>query len=63
MKTLPRLNIRLYRIKEDLDMRLAKAGPLGEQFTRELREVGRVSGIEVDALEAPHRAELRKALG
>ena len=63
MKALPRLNIRLYRIKEDIDTRLAKAGPLGEQFTRELREVGRVSGIEIGALAAPHRAELQKALG
>jgi hypothetical protein len=63
MKAVPRLSIRLYRIKEDVDIRLAKPGPLGEQFPRELREVGRVSGIKPAELASPLRAELRKALG
>jgi hypothetical protein len=63
MTALPRLNVRLYRIKEDVDVRLAKPGPLGEQFPRELREVARVTGIKVADLPAAHRTELRKALG
>jgi hypothetical protein len=63
MKALPRLNVRLYRIKEDVDVRVAPPGPLGEHFARELREVARVPGIKVETLEAPHRAELRRALG
>ena len=63
MRSLPRLNIRLYRVKEDVDVRLAKPGPLGAHFTRELREVGRVSGIKPATLAAPHRAQLKKALG
>ena len=63
MASLPRLNIRLYRIKEEVDARLATSGPLGDCFTRELREVGRVNGIKIEDLAAPHRAELRKALG
>jgi hypothetical protein len=60
---LPKLTIRLYRIKEDVDIGHAPPGPLGERFTRELREVGRVNGVRVEDLSAPHRAELRKALG
>ncbi len=63
MTALPRLNIRLYRIKEDVDVRLAKPGPLGEHFTRELREVGRVAGIKPATLAATDRAQLKKALG
>ena len=62
MKALPRLNVRLYRIKEDVDVRVAPPGPLGEHFARELREVARVPGIKVETLAAPHRAELKRAL-
>ena len=53
----------VYRIKEDVDVRVAPPGPLGEHFARELREVARVPGIKVETLAAPHRAELKRALG
>lgn len=62
MAALPRVNIRLYRIKEQPDLRLLKPGTLGDQFQRELREVARVRGIDVAKLGAPHAAQLRKAL-
>jgi hypothetical protein len=63
VKSLPKLNIRLYRIKEEVDTRLAPPGPLGDHFTRELREIGKVSGIKLEDIAAPSRAQVKKALG
>jgi hypothetical protein len=61
---LPRLEIALYRVKEELPVnrveRLA-AGAMGPQFERELREVGRIKGIRPDRLAKPVRDEVTKA--
>jgi hypothetical protein len=62
VKSLPKLNIRLYRIKEEVDARLAPPGPLGEHFTRELREVANVSGVKLEDVPAPNRAQVKKVL-
>jgi hypothetical protein len=62
LKSLPRLEIKLYRIKETVTADRVKPGPLGPQFSRELREIGRVKGITPAKLAAPIGAELRKAL-
>jgi hypothetical protein len=61
---LPQLEVALYRLKEDLAEprveRLA-AGPIGSQFKRELREVGRMKGVRLDQLEVPVATQVRKA--
>lgn len=63
---LPRLEIALYRMKEELPEprvdRLA-AAPIGDQFERELREVGRMKGIRPDQLARPVAQQVRKAFG
>ena len=63
---LPKLEVALFRIKEDLPeeaTELAAAGPapLGDQFQRELREVARLKGIKPDKLAKPVADQLRKA--
>lgn len=61
---LPRLEVALYRVKEELAEprvdRLA-AGPIGAQFKRELREVGRMKGVRLDQLEVPVATQVRRA--
>jgi hypothetical protein len=63
MAALPRLEIALYRIKEEVPSDRVGAAPLGEQLGRELREVARVKGIRPERLAEPVQAELRAALG
>jgi hypothetical protein len=63
LAALPRLEIKLYRIKETVTADRIQPGPLGPQFERELREIGRVKGITPEKLETPIGNELRKALG
>jgi hypothetical protein len=61
---LPKLEIALYRIKEDLPEEapaMAAAAPIGEQFERELRHVGRLKGIRPDKLPKPVADQVKKA--
>lgn len=63
---LPKLEVALFRIKEDLPadataLAAAEQAPLGDQFQRELREVARLKGIKPDKLAKPVADELRKA--
>jgi hypothetical protein len=62
-KSLPRLEIALYRLKEPLPLERVGDAPIGQQFERELREVARVKGIRPEKLAAPVAAQLRKAFG
>lgn len=63
LSALPKLEIALYRLKEELPRQTLDERPLSEQFGRELREVGRVKGIRPERLAEPFQAELKKALG
>jgi hypothetical protein len=61
---LPRLEIALYKMKEELPEArpdMLAAAPIGEQFERELREVGRMKGIRPDKLARPVAQQVRKA--
>ena len=61
---LPRLEIALYRMKEELPVvrpEQLEAAPLGAQFERELREVGRLKGIRADSLAEPVADEVKRA--
>jgi hypothetical protein len=63
---LPRLEIALYKMKEELPEARGDRlppGPIGAQFERELREVGRMKGIRPDRLARPVAQEVRKAFG
>src|ERR671919_1811826 len=63
---LPRLEIALYKMKEDLPETrpdMLAAPPIGEQFQRELREVGRMKGLKPDKLARPVAQQVRKAFG
>ena len=61
-RTLPRLGIALYRIKEGPVPRTEGPEPLGERFSKELREVGRIRGIRIEQLPKSAQAEARRAL-
>ncbi|HSK16329.1 MAG TPA: hypothetical protein VK915_09170 [Gaiellaceae bacterium] len=63
---LPTLEVALYRIKEEIPAERAApsalaAGAVGPQFQRELREIGRLKGIDPAKLEKGVAAQLRKA--
>lgn len=63
---LPKLEVALYRIKEEIPVERAAPsalapGAVGAQFQRELREIGRLKGIDPAKLEKPVAAQLRKA--
>jgi hypothetical protein len=60
---LPRVEIALYRMKEPLQLERLGPGPIRDQFSRELREVGRVKGIRPEKLAAPVATQLRTAFG
>jgi hypothetical protein len=62
LRALPRVEIALYRIKEGPLPRTTGTEPLPERFDRELREVARLRGIDLDDLPAPARREARRAL-
>ncbi|MFL5820044.1 MAG: hypothetical protein ACJ76S_05100 [Solirubrobacteraceae bacterium] len=59
LRSLPRLNVTLFRIKEPVP---ATEGPepLGDHFPKELHEVGRIRGIRLKQL--PKQAQARRAL-
>ncbi|HXV34789.1 MAG TPA: hypothetical protein VD769_12325 [Gaiellaceae bacterium] len=64
---LPKLELALFRIKEDLPEEAtvlaaaAPEAPLAAQFGKELREVARLKGIKPDKLAKPVADQLRKA--
>jgi hypothetical protein len=61
LRSLPRLNVTLFRIKEPVP---ATEGPepLGDRFPKELHEVGRIRGIRLQQLPQHAQAEARRAL-
>lgn len=59
--SLPRLQIRVYRLKAELPLERPEAGAIGPQFERELREVGTIKGIRPDKLPARVADEVRAA--
>jgi hypothetical protein len=63
LAALPKLDIALYRVKEELPTAPLEGRPLAEQFGRQLREVARLRGIRPDRLSEPIQVELRRALG
>jgi hypothetical protein len=63
---LPRLEIALYKMKEELPETrpdMLAAPPIGEQFDREVREVGRMKGIKPDQLSDRVAKQVEKAFG
>jgi hypothetical protein len=76
LKSLPRVNVAVYRIKEPVDRReelVVRGGPetvaservvrsLSDQYPRELRVVGRLNGIKLDDLPDEVREQARRAL-
>jgi hypothetical protein len=61
---LPKLEVALFRIKEDLPEEaaaIAAEAPLADQFQKELREVARLKGIKPDKLAKPVADQLKKA--
>lgn len=62
LRALPRVEIALYRVKEGPLPRTEDAEPLGQRFSRELREVSRLRGMHLDDLPAAARREARRAL-
>jgi hypothetical protein len=62
LRSLPRLEITLYRLKEALPRPPLPSTRLGEQFARELRPLAQVKGIKTEQLPEPVQAQLRKAL-
>lgn len=59
---LPRTEIALYQVKEDVSDKPLRLSSLGEQFGRELREIARLKGIHVEKLPKPTQKKLRQAL-
>lgn len=62
LSALPRVEIALYRVKEGPLPRAEDTEPLGQRFSRELREVARLRGIHLEDLPAAARREARRAL-
>lgn len=59
--SLPQVEIALYDLKQPLPVERLKAGAIGPQFKRELREVGRMKGIRPDKLPTRVAEQVRKA--
>lgn len=62
LSALPRTEIALYQVKEDVSDKPLTLSPLHEQFSRELREIARLKGIHVNELPQPAQKKLRQAL-
>ncbi|HXV59027.1 MAG TPA: hypothetical protein VD704_14280 [Gaiellaceae bacterium] len=61
---LPKLEVALYRVKQELPPEgaaAAVAGPIGPRFQQQLREVGRMKGIRTEKLSDPLAKELKEA--
>lgn len=64
--SLSRLEVALYRVKEELPVIHAEELrdiSIGTQFERHVREVGRLKGLQPDKQAKPVAAQLRKAFG
>lgn len=62
VRDLPKVEIALYRLKEGPLPRAEGTEPVAQRFSRQLREVGRVRGIDLGALPKASRAEARRGL-
>jgi hypothetical protein len=62
LSSLPRLAVRLYRVKEPVARTRVQPAPLAAQFERELRPIAELTGIRPDRLAAPLQTQLRRAL-
>jgi hypothetical protein len=62
LRSLRRLGLTLYRIKEGPLPRTEGPESLGERFEKELREVGRIRGIRLEQLPKSAQAEARRVL-
>jgi len=62
LKALPRVDVAVYRVKEGPLPKTDDEQPLSARFTKELREVARLRGIDLAALPPDARAEARRAL-
>ena len=61
IRSLPRLNVTLFRIKEPVPLAEGPE-PLGDRFPKELHEVGRIRGIRIEHLPKHAQADARRAL-
>ena len=65
LASLPRLEVALYRVKEELPLvhahELRRDISLGDQFEKHVREVGRLKGLQPDKQAKSVAAQLRKA--
>lgn len=64
LESLPRLEVALYRLKEELPIERPEELrdiPLDEQFEKQVREIGRLKGLQPDKHEKAVGAQLRKA--
>jgi hypothetical protein len=64
VSALPKLEVALYRVKQELPPEgaaAAVAGPIGPRFQQQLREVGRMKGIRPEKLSDPLAKELKEA--
>jgi hypothetical protein len=62
LKALPRVDVALYRVKEGPLPKTEDDEPLTARFEKELREVARLRGIDIDALPKDVQTEARRAL-
>jgi hypothetical protein len=62
LKSLPRLGITLFRIKEGPLPKAEGPEPLARHFAKELREVGSLRGIRLERLPKSVQAEARRSL-
>jgi hypothetical protein len=62
LKSLPRVNLRLFRIKEGPLPKAEGTALLGQHFEKELREVSSLRGIKLEDLPKAAQPEARRAL-
>lgn len=60
--TLPETDITVYRVKESVPDTMSDEQPIDAQFTRELREVSRLEGIQIEELDEDSQQRLKNAL-
>jgi hypothetical protein len=59
---LPRIQVQVYRIKDEVPEGPVDERTLGVQFDRQLREVAQLRGIHLDVLDQNVQQEIRSAL-
>lgn len=57
---LPDVEVSVYRVKEEPKSKVISSDKLGEQFSRELREVAHLKGINLNKLDDDDKKELQK---